>query len=1100
MKRIITLLLMIAVSLQMAAQHPGDNFRPIWVGVDMGGTWQTSDMKAQAGIGWSVHLSRYSRVSNPFPLYWGWRFRFMDGRNYGYNYHSLAVNSNPVLSSGATNYASGSSLANGYTFNNYRMHFDEFAYELIVGSNGLRKHGVLLYGFGGIGLTMWKTKIDQLDGTDGMYDYSTITGNGNDDQVYDQLLGMWDGEYETFANNGKFQAGFMPNAGFGMGYQWGNAVAIGFEHRTTWARNDNIDGINYDYLGAKTPNDQYHYDGIFVRWTFGGDSRHEQIVYNDQNNNPPAPDYNKPPQQNPNVGTNPNPIPDSNPDNNNNNNTQNTPPAYPPMVRFTTPSVEPYTANTPNQQLVVRVDNVQYSSQITLTINNVQSNNFSFNPNTNQMTFAHTLVAGTNTYKVTATNGAGTASDVQNIIYKPGDGTPPNNPAPPQVTITNPASDPYNSSVASMSVSATVLNVTSASGIQVRRNNQPITNFTFDPRSNVVIFTANLQNGANLYEVIGTNSVGSASDAVTINYNPAPSIQPPVVTITNPATCPYQVKAANFTVKANITNVTAANQVAVLFNNQVVSNFTFQAFGNGGGGASISFPVTLNPGNNNISITGTNAAGSNNKTCVITYKVTTQVVPPDVDITRPNTNPATANAQTMTLEANVFNVNSQSEITVTFNNATVTNFTYNMNTHVLTYPATFVNGSNVFTVTATNANGTDSESTTINWYILVPPPTVVITTPSSNPHNTYNAQETVIAQTTNVQYASQVTVVDGNNNPVQFQFNLNQSAVRFTANLNLGNNPYTVTVTNQSGTASDNTVIKRLEDSNAGSSGSAGRPGSTPGSTSGSTVGSSSGQSSSSSTSGGRPGSTQGSTSGSTVGSSSGQSSSSSTSGGRPNSNGPTPPGNTDPQNVTVALVTPSSPNTNSTTPTTTVTMQVNGVAGVSEITARVNNVVVTNTSYNANTKMFTFTASLNQGSNTIQVRAQNNNGTASQTIVISYANQRTSGESSGSGSSTESSSGSSSSKPRETSSSSSSSSSSGNATESSASKPKTESSSSGNASSGGSASKPKENTKSSSSSSSSSTSSSKSSSSSSSGGSRGGSSSSSGTTTTRPR
>ena len=250
MKRLFTLLILFVAVFQLSAQTPAKTLgsrRPLWVGLDMGGTWQTSDMKPQGGIGWSFTLSRYSKLDKTGPFYFGWRFRFLDGRNYGYNYHRLyGLDVDPVLSTGATDYHTPTANNDGYVFSNYKFRFDEFSYELILGSNGLRKHGVLLYGFGGIGADHWKTTTNQLDAFNNQYDYSGVSTSGDAAIVHSDLNSLWlNGDYETTANgsSSKGQWGIMPSAGFGMGYQFGNAVAIGIEHRTTWALNDNIDGV-----------------------------------------------------------------------------------------------------------------------------------------------------------------------------------------------------------------------------------------------------------------------------------------------------------------------------------------------------------------------------------------------------------------------------------------------------------------------------------------------------------------------------------------------------------------------------------------------------------------------------------------------------------------------------------------------------------------------------------------------------------------------------------------------------------------------------------------------------------------------------------------
>lgn len=883
MKRYFTILLLFAATLQMFAQTPASSRRPLWVGLDMGGTWQASDMKGLGGIGWSFTLSRYSKLDKTGPLYFGWRFRFLDGRNYGYNYHRLyGLQADPVLSSGATNYATPTATNDGYVYSNYRMRFDEFAYELIIGSNGLRKHGVLLYGFGGIGLTHWKTTTNQLDENLQQYDYSQINlaTNGNDDALHQNLKDMWRfGDYETIANGSKSsgQWNFMPSAGIGFGYQWSNAVAIGVEHRTTWALNDYIDGVNHDYTGAKTPNnDLYNYDGLFVRWTFGGNGNSRSNV---TSNNPTPPNPNTyTPNPNPVVTTPPNnnPNPTYTPPNNNPNpNPVNTPTGYPPQVRFTTPSVEPYTATVVNQQLVVRVDNVSSSSNITLLINNQVSHNFTFNPSTNTMVFNHMLQNGVNTYQVTGSNQYGSASDVQTIYYNTQQ-TPANTtPLPPAVTITNPSVDPYTSATPTMNVTATVLNVTTVTGVQVRRNGSPVTNFTFDPNTHQVTFLANLATGSNLYEVIGTNSVGSASDHTTINYNPVAAVQPPVVTITSPASCPYSVKSNAFTITAKVTNVTAANQVSVIFNGQPFAAFNFV---NMGAYAQVSFPVTLNPGVNPFSITGTNTAGTDTKSCQITYKVTTAPTPeqpPVVNITNPSLNPYASIVTPYGVTATVLNVTMANQIVVTGPASHILPFNFNAATHTVTFSAALIVGANLFTVTATNSAGSASDNTTITYALASP------------------------------------TTTGGHTNPSDP--NTNASPVGGPGNN--GNTP----------------------DPNGGSS----------------------------SQTGGDPNTNQ-----SPVGG----------------------PGNTntqDPNAVAgpaIILVNPSSTTANATTQAYPVTMTVTGVNSITEIIVRVNNVVLTTASYNGMTHMLSFTASLNSGSNSIQVMAQNSNGSASQTLTVTFA------------------------------------------------------------------------------------------------------------------
>ncbi len=1008
MKRLITLLILLLSISQLNAQRDLTERRPVWFGVNMGGTWQTSDMKPQAGIGWGITVARYSRISNPSPLYWGWRGRFLDGRNYGYNYHALTgIKVNPVLAG----YHSNTDPDTGMVFSNYKMRYDEFAFEIIVGSNSLRKHGVLLYGWGGVGATFWKASTNLTDASGNFYDYSTVNMSGDADLVRADLDGMLDETYEanSLGSGTAGQWGFMPSAGIGFGYQWSN-FAIVAEHKTTWALNDLIDGTNHDGAGAATGNnDIYHYAGLTLKWNFN--THHE--TNNNTNPPPPQPDFTQTqPQPNPN---NPNPTPVVNPTPDPNpNNPQPTPTIQPPTVQFTTPSVDPYTATVLNQNLVVRITNISAASQIVLTINNqVQNvNTFSFNPNTQTMTFAHTLQPGNNVYKVVATNNAGSAQDVQTIIYK-GQNTPTS--PPPVVTITNPAHDPYTSSTLTYSVTATVLNVPNQAAITITRNGSPVTIFSYNQQTNVVTLTASLQSGANLYKIVGTNSVGTASDEVTINYGSSNSgLQPPVVTITTPNACPYSTKTQAQSIAATITNVSAANQVTVVFNNQPVTNFMYSQRG---ANANISFNVQLVSGANPFTINATNTAGADAESCTITYKPNTTLPPPDVNITTPSSTPSAQSNPAFTLKATVLNVASSSEITVTSNNAVIVGWTYDMNSKVLTYTTTLPAGTTNYVVTATNANGTDSDNHSVSYKVNTPtviPPDVNITTPSSTPYTTSAAAFTLKATVLNVAGASEITVTVNNGAVQGWSYDMNSKVLTYNTNVAVGTTNFVVTASNANGTDSDNqSVVYRSN-----------TPGVLPPTvnitspTANPFVTTSAAQTLTATvlnvTQQNQITVKKGNTSipftfnatshvvtfsvtlsagantyNVTATNTAGTASDNTTlnlNGGPAVQTEPVvgrPPQGSAPS---IDLHVPSASPVNTGTQTFPVIMIVSGVTSQSDITVKVNNVVLTSgVTFNASSGQLSFTAALNQGTNNISVRAQNAAGTVTKPLVVNY-------------------------------------------------------------------------------------------------------------------
>ena len=1045
MKRLLTLLIIFLSVMHSSAQGGYSDKRPIWFGVNMGGTWQTSDMKPVGGIGWGVTVARYSRMSKPGPLYFGWRFRFLDGRNFGYNYNRLpGIAANPVLSSGATNYSSGTTPDTGSVYSNYKMRFDEFAFELIVGSNSLRKHGVLLYGFGAAGLNYWKTTTDQLDAFGNRYDYNMISPSSDQSLVQSQLETMWDGEYETNANGSATgQWAFMPSAGIGFGYQWSN-FAIVAEHRTTWALTDLIDGTNHNYLGAATGNnDIYHYDGLTLRWNFSSHS-----TTNTTNNPPPPPpnpnNYNhQPPPPNNNTNNTVN----TTPNNNNTNPTNNTPTLQPPTVQFTTPNVDPYIASVLAQNLVVRVTNVTSSSQISLVINGQPSTNFSFNPTTETMTFAHTLQPGNNLYKVVATNAAGSAQDVQTITYKGNEPTV----TPPTVTITTPSTDPYTSTTATYTVNATIVNVPAVRDVRVTYNGNPLTNFSYNATTGMLSFVANLQAGNNVYQVTGSNSVGSASDAVTIVYGNSSNTHvpaPPVVTITNPNDCPFQTKTATHTLTANITNVTQASQVTVVFNNQTITNFTYMQHGANG---TVSFPVTLNPGANNLSVTGTNVDGTNTKTCVLTYKPQTPdpIQPPVVTITAPAACPTQVSSPSYTVTATITNVSQASQVTVVYNNQTITNFSYtqNGNNANISFPVTLNAGPNSISITGTNTAGTDNKTCSVVYRINTPvptPPDVEITSPSADPFTATSAPITFKATVLNVASSSEITVKVNGVVVTGWTYDMVSKVLTYNMTLSPGNTIFKVGAQNANGSDVDQTTVilkENIPTPAAPPTVTITQPSADPFSTTVAqqtitatvtnitqksqitvvktpntpvpftfdavthtvsfsvvlTAGNSTYKVTATNNDGTANDATTltltATTSGNGGGSApidpgNGGGNVSSGNAGRPN-NGPTVA-------PVITLVTPASNNLHVGDQQYAVTLLISDVASAQQIQVKVNNVILTSgVNYNPTTDALTFTASLNNGTNVIRVGATNSIGTTNSIITVNYvpSNNRSGGD-----------------------------------------------------------------------------------------------------------
>ncbi|MCA6365378.1 MAG: hypothetical protein IM638_20265, partial [Bacteroidetes bacterium] len=699
----------------------------------------------------------------------------------------------------------------------------------------------------------------------------------------------------------------------------------------------------------------------------------------------------------------------------------NSPTVQPPVVTITSPASCPHITKVQNMTITATITNVTAANQVSVLFNGAAVTNFTFalNGTVATISFPVVLISGANTVAITGTNSAG--SDAANCQITYTVAPPPLN--PPVVTITNPRSCPFASPSQTMTITATVTNVTAASQVSVLLNGQPVNPFSFALNGTVatISFNASLNSGANTVAITGTNSAGSDAANCQITYTVAPPpVNPPVVTITNPRSCPFASPSQTMTITATVTNVTAASQVSVLLNGQPVNPFSFAL---NGSLATISFNASLNNGANTVAITGTNSAGSDAANCQITYTVAPPPVnPPVVTYTTPSSSPHTTNTSANNVVARVTNVTAASQVTVTVNNAPVTNFGFSVNggTATVTFPVTLqMQQTANCVVTGTNSAGTDSEPMAIMYHPL--PPAVNITNPATTPLNVTSAPFTFTATVLNVVSASDITVKLNNAVVTGFTYDMNSKVLTYSTTLNPGTTTFDVRAINTAGTASDNASVIFKQAPPRGPQVTITTPASSPSVSATATatvvatvryVNSASeitvkrsnnttvnfnyanntvtftdnlnnGANTYTITALNANGSDSKSTTiNYTVAAPGGGDS------GRPRSQ---PEG--DP---VIVLVTPSSLTATTQDQTYDVTMRTLGISSASQITVKINGNQTSNFTYTAATNTLTFTAPLQNGVNTIRVRIQNSLGYAEKELTVTFTAQSRSGSGSG--------------------------------------------------------------------------------------------------------
>ena len=125
-----------------------------------------------------------------------------------------------------------------------------------------------LFIFTGIGAFFYQTKIDALDASGNVYDFSVVTvSQSRDDkkEIVGQLKGLLDGTYETSGESFDNVAGLFNSkvvfeivGGASLNYRLSDRIYLSFEHRLLWNGDDLIDGHQWSETNTKTPSPDLH--------------------------------------------------------------------------------------------------------------------------------------------------------------------------------------------------------------------------------------------------------------------------------------------------------------------------------------------------------------------------------------------------------------------------------------------------------------------------------------------------------------------------------------------------------------------------------------------------------------------------------------------------------------------------------------------------------------------------------------------------------------------------------------------------------------------------------------------------------------------------
>ena len=325
---------------------------------------------------------------------------------------------------------------------------------------------------------------------------------------------------------------------------------------------------------------------------------------------------------------------------------------------------------------------------------------------------------------------------------------------PPYVNITSPVNN-FSSQGNYISVQGNVQNVQSANQISISQNGYPIKYFSYDPYNGTFNFQTFLQQGTNNIIVTANSQYGTGSQGVTVFYNP-----------------PYT---------PNYGGAVYPNGGENAYPNNTYPNNNVQ-------------PVVVNP-NVVTPVNTNNGAPPFSVGSTIPIQLGGK---PFVQFVNPSHSPEDVLNSTYNVNATVQNVTLANQITVSINGNNVQQFNFNPSTKNLDFTANLLTGYNSIHISATNAAGTDSKSTVIDYRPVGKPPRIDIFNPASSPFTSLNPNMLVNGYVYNVSSSSDITV-NYNGNVLSFSYNNSTHEIDIPVNLLNGTNQLTITANNTYG-------------------------------------------------------------------------------------------------------------------------------------------------------------------------------------------------------------------------------------------------------------------------------------------------------------
>ena len=423
-------------------------------------------------------------------------------------------------------------------------------------------------------------------------------------------------------------------------------------------------------------------------------------------------------------------------------------------------SNNPIVVTNSNFAVTATLQNMPFQNGLSVTNNGspiaFTFSNGNFNSVQATLTSVLNLQPGLNQIVINAVRSCGQAAKIIFVRY--------DNCIAPQITLIQPTASGTTTNNQTLNLMANISNIASNQALQVRLNGA---NVPFNWMNNQISSSINLVQGNNTIVIQATNTCGTDSETLLINYA---QCQAPQITTTAAIPNGASTSNANFVYNALLTN-TFANQIQFTVNGQS-QNYSFNS-------NQLSATIALQPGLNTVQLVATNTCGSDIENWSVIYEPCTA---PQISNISPAANVSNAEQQ-VNLSAQISGVNNAEQISLLQNG---TPSVFNFQNGTFSASLQLQSGLNNITLSTTNNCGTDLQVWNLNYTPCVNPQ-IAITNAGLNGSTVANSALLLTAQVSALATEQIILSLNGQGGQVFALQNQN-----LTASLNLQPGPNTI--------------------------------------------------------------------------------------------------------------------------------------------------------------------------------------------------------------------------------------------------------------------------------------------------------------------